>query len=124
MLGVRYIPDSDSVGVTAYNPVSTALTLFPAQCPGQGDSIDRVLDFYAQPGFSFSSQYGPDRWFTSHEVVIPSAVLHHSRKITIPLRETKTGTPPHRCAVENPEFEHCRTGGSWRGVLTLTEAER
>jgi hypothetical protein len=119
-IAVRYIPESDSFGVTAHNPVFTALSLFPSQCPSQGDSIDRIADFYAGPGFSFADGFGPDRWFTSAEVVIPSSVVHRSSSITMRLADTAAGTPPRRCAVRDPSFERCRTGGSWRGVLTFT----
>jgi hypothetical protein len=104
-LAVRYVPESESFAVRAYSPLVTTASLFPAQCPKQGDSIDRIADFYAMPGFSFADAYGPDRWFTSREVVIPAAVFHRSAKITIPLADTPTGTPPRRCAVRDPSFE-------------------
>jgi hypothetical protein len=117
-VGVRYLPGPRGIGVIAHNPVATALSLFPAQCP-QGESIDRILDFYATPGFSFDPHYGPDRWFTSREVVIPAAVLHRSRKITIALSDTAAGRPPRGCAVRDPSFERCETGGAWGGVITL-----
>jgi hypothetical protein len=119
-LGLRYLPDSGSIGVTGRNPVATALTGLPAQCAGQGDSIDRIADFYATPGFSFADGYGPDRWFTSREVAVPVDEFNRSRKIEIPLGDTPAGTPPRRCAVRDPSFERCKTGGSWRGVLTFT----
>jgi hypothetical protein len=120
VVGVRYLPDSQSFGVTAYNPLTTAIENFAAQCQNQGDSIDRILDFYAMPGFSFADGYGPARWFTSPEVVIPAAVLHRSKRIRIPLAETPAGRSPKRCEVQNPSYERCRTGGRWSGVLTLT----
>lgn len=119
-LNVRYIPESDSIGISASDPIATAVSLFPAQCPKQGDSIDRILDFYAMPGFSFADSYGPERWFASREVVIPAAVFHRSATIRIPLRDTAAGTPPRHCAVHDPSFERCTTGGKWRGVITLT----
>ena len=78
-----------------------------------------MLDFYAMPGFSFASGYGPERWFTSAEAAVPAAVLRSSRRITIPLRNTAAGRPPKGCSVNDPSFERCRTGGKWRGVLTL-----
>ncbi|HEX8073826.1 MAG TPA: hypothetical protein VF545_02490 [Thermoleophilaceae bacterium] len=118
-ISVRYLPESKSFGVTAHNPLNTVLSLFPSQCPRQGDSIDRVLDFYAMPGFSFDPAYGPDRWFTSREVVVPSAVFHRSSVIRIPLRLTSAGRSPKRCAVQNPSFERCRARGSWRGALVF-----
>lgn len=115
----RYIPESQSIGITASSPLKTTAILFPAQCPGQGDSIDRILDFYGTPGFSFAPPWGPDRWFASREVVIPAAIFHRSSKITIQLSDTRAGTPPKHCAVKDPSFERCTTGGSWRGTLTL-----
>jgi hypothetical protein len=119
-ISLRYIPETQSIGITATNPIATAVALFPAQCPKQGDSIDRIGDFYAMPGFSFADQYGPERWFRSREVVVPADDLHRSAKITIPLADTPRGTPPRRCAVRDPSFESCTTGGSWSGTLTLT----
>jgi hypothetical protein len=118
-VGVRYLPETESVGITAYSPVATVTTLFPQQCAGQGDSIDRISDFYAMPGFSFEQGWGPERWFTSAEVVVPAALLRRSTKVRIPLGDTAAGTPPRRCAVHDPSFERCRTGGSWNGVLVL-----
>src|SRR4051794_27222024 len=119
-LSVRYLGESQSFGLRALSPLTTAAALFPAQCPKQGDSIDRILDFYAMPGFSFAEGYGPDRWFTSREVVIPAVVFRRSSKIRIPLADTTASTPPRRCAVNDPSFERCTTGGSWNGVMTLT----
>jgi hypothetical protein len=120
---VRYIPESDSVRISASDPIATAVSLFPSQCRNQGDSIDRIQDFYALPGFSFADSFGPDRWFASREVVIPAAVFHRSKTIRIPLRNTQAGTPPKHCAVHDPSFERCTTGGAWRGVLTLSAAK-
>jgi hypothetical protein len=122
-LAVRYLPESQSFGVRALSPLVTAASLFPAQCAKQGDSIDRILDFYAMPGFSFADSYGPERWFSSREVVIPATVFHRSSKIRIPLEDTPAGTPPRDCAVHDPSFERCRTGGSWSGVVTLTRKQ-
>jgi hypothetical protein len=116
---LRYIPESQSIGVSASDAIATAVSLFPAQCPEQGDSIDRIADFYAMPGFSFADGYGPDRWFTSREIVIPAATFRRSKTISIRLGDTATGTPPRRCAVRDPSFERCRTGGSWSGTLAL-----
>jgi hypothetical protein len=82
-----------------------------------------MLDFYAMPGFSFDGAYDTDRWFTSAETVIPAEVFHRSAKIKIPLADTKAGRPPRKCAVTNPSYERCRTGGSWRGVLTFTRRD-
>ena len=121
-LATRYIPETNSIGVSVSDPVSTTITLFPTQCPKQGDSIDRILDFYATPGFSFAEGWGPDVWFASREVIIPSAVFHDSSSIKIPLHLTKAGTPPRHCARQNPSYEKCTTGGAWNGVLTLKSA--
>jgi hypothetical protein len=121
-LKVRYIPESDSIGISASDPMQTALELFPAQCPKQVDSIDRILDFYATPGFSFADGFGPEPWFASREVVVPSAAFHDSKTIKIPLHDTRAGTPPKDCAVRDPSFERCKTGGEWNGVLTLKSA--
>jgi hypothetical protein len=118
-LSVRYIPESDSFGIKASDPVQTALELFPAQCAGQGDGIDRILDFYAMPGFSFVDGFGPEPWFASGEVVVPATRFHGLKAIKVPLHDTPAGTPPKDCAVHDPSFERCRTGGAWNGVLTL-----
>jgi hypothetical protein len=118
-IGMQYVPETRSIAVSASDPVATAVSLFPSQCPKQGDSIDRILDFYAMPGFSFAQGFGPERWFASAQVVIPASVFHRSAKITIPLRDTPAGTPARRCAVNDPSFERCKTGGSWSGVLTF-----
>ncbi|MEA2441064.1 MAG: hypothetical protein QOH76_2488 [Thermoleophilaceae bacterium] len=123
-IGLRYIPETQSIGVSASDPIATAVSLFPAQCPEQGDSIDRILDFYAMPGFSFAESYGPERWFASKEVIVPAAVFHKSSKIRIPLHDTAAGRPPKHCALHDPSFERCTTGGSWHGVLTLTAKEK
>jgi hypothetical protein len=116
-LTVHYDPESQTFAVGAGSPLVTTLSLFPTACPKQGDSIDRIFDFYATPGFSFADSYGPDRWFTSGAVTIPVAVFHRSSRIRIPLADTKAGRPPRRCAVLNPSYERCKTGGNWTGVL-------
>jgi hypothetical protein len=117
---VRYVPESDSFAISAGDPIATAVAMFPAQCPKQGDSIDRILDFYAMPGFSFADGFGPERWLASREVLVPAAVFHRSKTIEIPLRPAKATTPPKHCAVNDPSFERCTTGGAWHGVLKLT----
>ena len=96
-----------------------ALAGADAARPCAADSRSLIADFYAFPGFSFDSAYGADRWFASREVVIPAAIFHRSSKITIQLSDTRAGTPPKHCAVKDPSFERCTTGGSWRGTLTL-----
>jgi hypothetical protein len=118
-LRLRYVPESQSIAVSASDPIATAVALFPTQCPQQGDSIDRILDFYAMPGFSFAQGYGPELWFASREVSIPVAAFHKSSKIRVRLGLTPDGTPPKHCAVHDPSFERCKTGGSWSGVLTF-----
>jgi hypothetical protein len=120
-LRVRYVPETRSFAITAVDPLRTLVALFPAQCPKQGESIDRIFDFYAMPGFSFADGYGPERWFTSREVTIPAARFEGSSKVAIPLRDTPAATPPRGCARLHPSYERCRTGGSWRGVLTFTK---
>ncbi|MEY2426444.1 MAG: hypothetical protein QOI61_2016 [Actinomycetota bacterium] len=120
---LRRIPESQSIGIRVSSPLATTVILFPQQCPGQGDSIDRILDFYAMPGFSFAPPWGPDRWFASREVVIPEQIFHSSSKIKVPLADTRAGTPPKDCAVNDPPFERCKTGGSWKGTMTLTRRD-
>jgi hypothetical protein len=119
-VGLAYDAAAGAIGVTAYNPLTTVLTLLPTACPRQGDSIDRILDNYFTPGFSFDPAYGADRWFTSRAVKIPSAIFHDSATIAIAVADTRAGTPPRRCAVKNRTREHCRTGGSWTGRLVFT----
>lgn len=118
-IDLRYAPDSQTVGVTALNPVASVLNLLPTTCPNFPDGIDGLFDNYFTPGFSFAPQYDADRWFTSRRVAIPVAVLHRSATITVRLTRTRAGTPPRHCAVKNRRIEHCTTGGSWRGVLTF-----
>lgn len=117
-LDVRYVAASRSFELTAHEPVATVLAMFPLQCPGQGDSIDGMADFYAPPGFSFATGYGPERWFEAAPVAIPAAVLHRAAEATIPIVRDPGGAPPPDCAVANA-FERCATGGSWTGVVTL-----
>jgi hypothetical protein len=105
--------------VTARNPVSLALILLPPVCPGHTDGIDRILDNYFTPGFSFSQDYGADRWFTSASVLVPTDAWHASSRIRLRLGPTAAGRPPADCA-KRYRYEHCRTGGSWSGVLTFT----
>src|SRR3954452_9028857 len=111
-LVTRYIPETNSIGVSVTDPMATTISLFPSQCRKQGDSIDRILDFYAVPGFSFADGYGPDRWFASREGIVPPPVFHHSAQIKIPLPLTRAGTPPKHCARPNPSSEKCTTGGA------------
>jgi hypothetical protein len=110
--------------LTAGNPVATALDFLPGGCPGQTDSLDGLLDNYFTPGFSFSPDWGADRWFASRAVSIPRAVLQRARAVVIRLRETRAGTPPTNCAVRFPSYERCATGGSWSGTLTLRRVSR
>jgi hypothetical protein len=108
-----------ALAVTALNPIDDLLTILPTACPGQGDALDGLADNYFQPGFSFVSRWGSDRWFTSRTVEIPIAKLHRARAISIRLRETRAGTPPRDCAVPDPTWQQCRTGGAWSATLTL-----
>ncbi len=118
-IGMSYSPRSRTIAVRAYNPVFTVLSLLPSQCPELPDGIDRIADNYFTPGFSFSSEYGADRWFTSRKVVIPATTFHHASRITIPLANTRTGTPPADCSVRDPSIERCSTAGSWMGTLVF-----
>jgi hypothetical protein len=103
--------------VTAFNPISDALELLPRACPSHPDSLDRIYDSYFEPGFSFANGWGANRWLESAAVSIPAAVFHRSAEIVVPLAATRAGTPPRGCAVQNPSYERCRTGGRWAGVL-------
>src|SRR5207237_9108209 len=115
----HYAPKTKTIFVRALNPVSDVLLLLPTTCPGQGDSIDGLNDNYFTPGFSFATGYGPDRWFTSTKVRIPAKAFHHASRITVPLVDTPDGAPPADCALPDPSIARCKTGGSWRGVLTF-----
>lgn len=117
---VRYFPGRRAISLTALSPVDDVLTLLPVACPGQGDPLDGLADNYFMPGFSFASGYGPDRWFTSAPVAVPLAVLHRAARIKIHFSDTAAGTPPPGCAVQQPSYETCSTGGSWAGTLELT----
>jgi hypothetical protein len=117
---LRYLPDRRSFAVSTTNPVATPLIELLPACPNQGDPIERILNDYATPGWSFDLAYGADRWFSSRTVMIPAAVFHRSRVIRIRLADTRAGTPPRDCAVEHPSYERCSTGGSWSGVLTFS----
>jgi hypothetical protein len=117
---VRYLPRRRAISLTALSPVDDVLTLLPVACPGQGDPLDGLADNYFSPGFSFASGYGPDRWFTSAPVVLPLAVLHRAARVAVHFSDTAAGTPPAACAVQQPSYETCGTGGSWTGTLELT----
>jgi hypothetical protein len=118
-LAVRRSSRSTTYSITAGNPLSTVLTNMATVCPDQGDSIDRILDNYFTPGFSFAPGWGADRWFTSRTVAIPARVLHRAARVDVALGPRSAGRPPAGCAVQNPSYEACSTGGSWAGVLTL-----
>jgi hypothetical protein len=119
VLVATYLPSSRRLRLIAFNPVSEALSLLPQQCPGQGDSLDGLSDNYFTPGFSFASGYGPDRWFRSRPVLIPLAVLRRAAALTIHVGPAPNGAPRADCAVPDPAWQRCRTGGSWQGTLTL-----
>jgi hypothetical protein len=120
---VRYLPRRRAISLTALSPVDDVLTLLPVACPGQGDPLDGLEDNYFSPGFSFASGYGADRWFTSAPVVVPLAVLHRAARIKLHFSDTTVGTPPATCAVQQPSYETCRTGGSWSGTIELTAVQ-
>jgi hypothetical protein len=119
-IAVRYAPAMQAFALTAGEPVTDALSLLPGACPSQEDSLDLILDNYFAPGFSFDQAYTSARWFTAATVVVPTAILHTSAEIRIPLADTRAGTPPRHCAVRHPSYERCTTRGAWSGTLTLT----
>ena len=119
-VSVRYLPVLRSVALTALIPVSKVFVLLAQACPGQGDSIDGLADNYFMPGFSFAAGWGPERWFAAAPVLIPVSELDRAARITIREADTAQGTPPRGCGVGEPSYERCRTGGSWRGTLTLS----
>jgi hypothetical protein len=121
-VSVAYRPGK-GIALTALDPVIEAVNLVPGQCPGQGDPIDGLNDNYFTPGFSFSMRYGPERWFKSTTVVIPLGRLRRAKLVRIKLADTRAGTPPKHCAVPY-SYQHCTTGGSWHGTLTLRSAKR
>lgn len=118
-IDVRYNSLAGTISLQAMDPVANALILLPSACRNPVDGIDGLYGNYFGPGFSFNPAYGADRWFTSRTVVISTRELHRAALIQIPLSETRAGTPPPSCDVPEPSYEHCTTGGSWRGVLTL-----
>src|SRR6185436_8345349 len=109
-VGVTYVPEAQAFDVTAYHPVASVLLKMRTACPRQGESIDRILDNYFTPGFSFDPDRTPERWFTSPTVRIPSDVFRTSATITVPLADTRAGTPPRHCAVRDRKRERCTTG--------------
>jgi hypothetical protein len=115
----RHAAGSRAYTLAAGDPLATVLTDMPTVCPDQGDSIDRILDNYFTPGFSFAPGWGPAPWLTSRTVAIPAAVLHRAARVDVVLRPRRAGRPPAGCAVQNPAYETCATGGSWVGMLTL-----
>jgi hypothetical protein len=123
-LHVSYDRRRQTIGITPSDPVAQAFSLMPMACPGYVDGIDGLLDNYFTPGFSFSPAYGQARWFTPAPVRIPVATLHRAARITAPVGPTARGAPPGTCEVRVPAVEQCQTGGSWRGVLTLTLVPR
>jgi hypothetical protein len=110
------------VVLRALNPIGDTLVLLPQECPAQGDALDGLADNYFEPGFSFASQSGPDRWFTSERVEVPLALLHRARAISIRLEDTRAGSPARDCAAPDPSWQQCRTGGAWSATLTLKAA--
>jgi hypothetical protein len=116
---VRYLPAEQSFAVSTTNPVASPLEKLLPHCPNEGDPIERILDNYATPGWSFDLAYDANRWFTSRAVKIPARAFHRSASITIPLAVTRRGRPPRNCSVEHPSYEKCSTGGSWSGTLVL-----
>lgn len=118
-VAVRYHPRLRAFAVVAHIPVGDVLATFPG-CPGHTDGIDRILDTYATPGFSFVTGWGPERWFVSRTAYVPAARLAGARPVRLRLGPALGSIPPADCAVVHPEYERCHTGGAWSGVLTLT----
>jgi hypothetical protein len=116
---LHYNARARTLALVAEDPMVDGLIFLPAQCPGQGDSIDGLNDNYFTPGFSLKTGWGPDRWFRAKTIVIPLRDLHRARTITIRLSDTRQGTPPKHCAAPFPAWQQCTTGGSWKGTLTL-----
>jgi hypothetical protein len=116
---LAYVRRSRSLALTALDSVEEALTLLPVECPGQGDALDGLADNYFEPGLSFAPQWGSERWFTAATVEVPLATLHRTREVSIPLENTRIGTPPRDCGLPHNSWQHCRTGGAWTGTLTL-----
>lgn len=123
-LDVRYDSRRRVYAFRAGDPLSTVTTEMPTACPQQGASIDRILDQYFSPGFSFGPSGGPDRWLRSGAVAVPARVLQRSRIVMIALRDTRAGRPPRDCGVPDPAFERCATAGRWAGTLVLRRVGR
>ncbi len=47
---LRILAGTRPISITAFDPLGDALLLLPSECPGQGDSIDGLLDNYLGPG--------------------------------------------------------------------------
>ncbi len=116
---LAYVRRSRSLALTALDPVQEALTLLPAECPGQGDALDGLADNYFETGLSLAPQWGSERWFTAATVEVPLATLHRTREVSIPLESTRVGTPPRDCGLPHDSWQRCRTGGAWTGTLTF-----
>lgn len=120
-LAYRWLDRGQALALTALNPVAAALLTLPSACPSQGgDSIDGLADNYLGPGYSEGAGWGAERWFTSRTVVVAVSRLRRAGRVRVALGLTKTGTPPAHCATTYP-WQQCTTGGSWAGVLTLSE---
>jgi hypothetical protein len=117
---VIYDARRQAITLVPADPIAQALSLIAPACSGYVDGIDGLAANYFTPGFSFSSAYGADRWFTPRSIAIPLATLHRATRVTVTLGPTAAGTPPANCAVRTPAVEHCHTAGAWRGVLTLS----
>lgn len=118
-IDVVYDPSAAAFVVTARTPAVLALQLMPPNCISRPDGIDRILGNYFTPGFSYSAEYGVERWFTSASVAVPAATWLSSSRIRLRLGLTNEGRPPKNCATRF-KYERCRTSGSWSGVLTFT----
>lgn len=118
-IDVTYDPATAAFTVAPKNPIEEPLLLLPGVCLEMPDGIDRILSNYFMPGFSFSQDYGPDRWFTPRPVVIPADVWRNSARIRLRVGLSPEGRSPRDCA-KRFKYERCRTTGSWSGTLTFT----
>lgn len=118
-IDIVYDPVGAAFNVTPLNPIDDLLILLPPTCPQRPDGIDRILDNYFMPGFSYSQDFGADRWFTPEPVAVPVDVWHTSTQIRLRVGLAAAGRPPKDCATRYT-YERCRTTGSWSGTLTFT----
>jgi hypothetical protein len=105
--------------LTVASPLAAALAALPAECAGQGDPIDGLLNDYGTPGFSFDPAWTAQRWLTGRTTVALSR-LRGAHRLRVRVSAARAVTRPAGCRVPAPSYERCTTGGRWSGVLTLT----